>query len=244
MRTTAWCLAFAFTACGGTPTPIPAATTPAAPSATNGNEPVDLRAAACVGPSDARSFAIYLHGMDGETPSEQEMKNRKVLVALAQRLSLRVALPRAKMACPNQAGSICWGWSFNDAEVAESASIVRAAASSCFADHPVTVVGFSNGGYLLTKLIRSCSLKRELPTATRVITVGAGMIKGTIESEPKLAGCGELTMLVGSKDEFNFDPTGNLVRQLRARSANVREIQFDGGHLLNDAALGDVLFAR
>lgn len=204
----------------------------------------DLRTASCIGPKDARSFVIYLHGLDAESPSAQEMGNREVLAALARKQSLRIALPRAKQACPGKPGTVCWGWGFDDAEVAAAAATVREGASSCFGDQPATVVGFSNGGYLLTKVIRSCALKRELPNVTRVITVGAGMVKGPIEREPRLEGCGELTMVVGTKDEFNFDPGGNLLEQLRARGASVREVRFDGAHVLDEAALAGVLGAN
>ncbi|MBX3200075.1 MAG: hypothetical protein KF894_18215 [Labilithrix sp.] len=175
------------------------------------------------------------------------MTNRSVLAALAQTRSLRVALPRATMECPTQAGSICWGWSFDDREIEVATSIVRAAAETCFGDRPATVIGFSNGGYLLTNLLRTCSLKDKLPRATHLITVGAGMMRGPLGSGPEsLVGCGDLTMLVGDKDEFNFDPTGNLLQNLRARNAAVREIRFEGGHLLHRAALDDTLsaFAR
>lgn len=208
------------------------------------NERVDLRSATCIGSPNAKSFAIYLHGMDGEAPSEQEMTNRAVLAALARKHSLRIALPRARLTCPSQAGSICWGWSFDDAEVRAAMPVVRDAALTCFGEKPAAVVGFSNGGYLLTKLIRSCLLKSELPAATRVISVGAGMIKGPLEAKPEsLAECGDLTMLVGTKDEYNFDPSGNLLSGLRGKNANVREVRFDGGHLLDEAALGQVLSA-
>lgn len=212
------------------------------PVSTISEVPIDLRSAACLGSQNAESFAIYLHGMDGQTPSEQEMTNRETLAALARKLSIRIALPRARMACPSQPGSICWGWSFDDAEVKAAMSIVRDAARSCFGGKPAALVGFSNGGYLLTKLIRSCSLKSELAEATRVITVGAGMIKGPLEPKPEsLVECGELTMLVGTKDEYNFDPSGNLFRGLRGKNANVREVRFDGGHFLDEASLGHAL---
>ncbi len=236
-------LAVSLAACHATPRETPAgARTAISPASLE--EPLDLRKAPCIGPPNATSFAVYLHGMDAASPSEQEMTNRSVLVALAQARSLRVALPRAEMECPTQPGSICWGWSFDDVELEGATSIVRAAAEKCFGDRPATIIGFSNGGYLLTNLLRTCSLKDKLPRATHVITVGAGMMKGPLGSKPEsLVGCGDMTMLVGDKDEFNFDPTGNLLQNLRSRNAAVREIRFDGGHLLHRAALDDALSA-
>jgi predicted esterase len=220
--------------------PPPAVST----DAPNRESAVDLRTAACVGPHDARSFAIYLHGVDGLTPSQQELANRGVLAALAESMSIRIAFPRATMACPSQAGSLCWGWRFDEPEVAAATSIARTAARSCFGAKASTVIGFSNGGYLLTTLIRTCSLATYLPEASRVITVGAGMMTGRLEAGPEsLAGCGELTMLVGNEDEYNFDPTGKLLEALRAKSASVRELRFNGGHLIDKAALAAALAA-
>ncbi len=100
----------------------------------------------------------------------------------------------------------------------------------------------AQGGYLLTKLIRNCTLRTWLNQATHVVTVGSEMLKGPLESQPaSLAGCGELTMMVDEKDEHNFDPTGNLLKALRGKNANVREVRFDGGHLLTEAPLEQVL---
>ena len=33
----------------------------------------------CLGPSDAKAFAVYLHGVDTIVPSAQERENRRIL---------------------------------------------------------------------------------------------------------------------------------------------------------------------
>jgi predicted esterase len=204
-----------------------------------------LRSARCLGPTNATSFAIYLHGMDGQTPSDQEIGNREVLASIAERLSMRIALPRSTRACPTQKGSICWGWSFDDTELDEATSTLRAAAATCFGDKPVVLVGFSNGGYLLTRLVSTCTLGRRMPRATRVVTVGSGNLSAPLGPQPtSLADCGELTMLVGERDQYNFDPKGNLLKELHAKNANAREVRFDGGHLLVTEPLERVLSTR
>lgn len=40
-----------------------------------------------------------------------------------------------------------------------------------------------------------------------------------------------------------FDPSGNRLRGLRGKNAKVREVRFDGGHLLDEGALVDALSA-
>jgi hypothetical protein len=69
---------------------------PAAPS---------LRSATCIGPADAKAFAVYLHSVDAATVSAQELGNRENLARVAEALSIRIALPRAPRACPNHPSS-------------------------------------------------------------------------------------------------------------------------------------------
>ncbi|MBX3193461.1 MAG: hypothetical protein KF819_41150 [Labilithrix sp.] len=201
-----------------------------------------MRTASCIGPAHATAYAVYLHGMDGVSPSGQEMQNRAILASMASKLSMRVALPRATARCPNQPSSICWGWTFDEREVHEGATTIDAAARSCFGEKAFALIGFSNGGYLLTKMLRSCVLPSTLPRVTQLVTSGSTMMKEPLEREPSsLAGCGKLTMLIGDKDEFNFDPTGTLLHGLQRKGADVREVRFEGTHLLSEEPLMRVL---
>ena len=212
------------------------------PSAPASISPAELRQATCLGPATASTFAVYLHGVDSPSPGEQEMDNRRTLARLADELTLRIALPRAKAACPEQPGSVCWGWSFGEAEIADAARGVDEAARACFGERPFRLLGFSNGGYLLTKALRSCSLRDRFPRAREVITVGSAMLRGPLEVTPqKLEGCGTLVMLIGTRDTHNFDPSENYLRALSAKGASVRAERFDGGHTLPRDPLRAVL---
>lgn len=214
------------------------------PGAPGSMSPADLREARCLGPATASAFVVYLHGVDSTSPSEQEMDNRRTLARLADEMSLRIALPRAKATCPEQPGSICWGWSFQDAELAGAAQAVDDAARACFGERPFRLVGFSNGGYLLTKALRSCSLRARFPRAEQVVTVGSAMLRGPLEPTPaRLEDCGSLVMLIGTGDTHNFDPSENYLRALQAKGARVRAERFDGGHVLPHDALRAVLQA-
>lgn len=55
-----------------------------------------LAAASCVGPADASTLVVYLHGYDVDEVSSQERRNRRVLSALAGHLGVRIAFPRAR----------------------------------------------------------------------------------------------------------------------------------------------------
>jgi hypothetical protein len=115
----------------------------------------DLRMATCLGPPDASHFAVYLHGVDQPSVSAQELGNRKSLGAIAKALSIRIALPRASMPCPNEPSSVCWAWSFNEREVDATVEAMTRSAAACFGTgRPFGLIGFSNGGYLITKLLR------------------------------------------------------------------------------------------
>ena len=57
------------------------------------------------------------------------------------------------------------------------------------------------------------------------------MMKGPIEPFPKtLESCGDLTMLVGTKDKFNLDPSQNYLKRLQEKRANIKYEEFDGDH--------------
>ncbi len=196
----------------------------------------------CIGSPDAKSFAVYLHGVDGVTASSQELGNRKVLESLAKNLSMRIALPRASKACPNDASSLCWGWTFDERELDAAATAIRTAASSCFEGKSFGLVGFSNGGYLLTKMVRDCSLKRRVPLASWAVAAGSALFKGSLDPEPRsLSECGKLRFVTGTKDEFNFDPQHHLLDELKRKGADVGEVAFDGGHLLAEVPLASAI---
>ena len=68
----------------------------------------------CIGPKDAKTYAVYPHGMDSEKPDEQELANRKTLTNISKTLNIGIAIPREKDKCPNNPKLLCWGWSFNE----------------------------------------------------------------------------------------------------------------------------------
>jgi hypothetical protein len=204
----------------------------------------DLRQASCIGPTDARAFAVYLHGMDSPSVSDQELGNRQALAEIAEKLSLRLALPRSARRCSES--TLCWGWGSAAPEELEPTFVtIEAAARACFGDRPFGLIGFSNGGYNLTAMFRTCQVRTRLPGAKGwVVTVGSTMIRGPLEPEPEdLSGCGELVMLVGEGDVHNFDPVHNYLRRLQAKRARVRLETFQGGHWVPPEPTGSVLRA-
>ncbi len=182
----------------------------------------------CLGPADARHFAVYLHGNALVVPSQEE---RRVLAQVAQSLSVRFALPRGEQKCGEDT---CWGWRLDADQRRVGAAAIQAAAQRCFPkDARFGLVGFSNGGYLALGLLRACELPALLPRVAWSLSVGSAMLRGPIEPTPTdLSDCGQIVMLSGDGDTFNNDPAHNYRHRLEAKHAQVTEREFAGGHQL------------
>jgi hypothetical protein len=185
---------------------------------------------ACIGAANAKHAFVYMHGRDERTPSSQEVHNRDVLRQLAGELDARFAIARADTPCKDAANQLCWGWAFGAAELDHAAKLADAAADKCFShDTKYALVGFSNGGYAIDAMVARCALGKLLPRATRGVTVGAAMFKGPLGDGPTdLSTCGDLTMIVGTKDEWNFDPSDNYLHELEKRGARARTVHVPG----------------
>jgi hypothetical protein len=180
----------------------------------------------CIGEANAKHAVVYLHGRDSKRPSTQEMRNRDVLRRLSEKLGVRIALPRAKTQCTDDADQICWGWQFDDQELAQTAKIAQVAADKCLAHNTSYVVlGFSNGGYALDTIVARCKLAELLPHATRVVTMGASMLKGTLGDQlADRSTCGDITLIAGTNDAYNFDPGDHYVSELAAHGGHARSV--------------------
>lgn len=109
----------------------------------------------CLGAESASNMIVYLHGMDIPAKSAQEIQNREKLLRIASKTNSRVALPRALRRCPGTVDQICWGWSFNDNELADIKQSIQSAATQCGAPPHYVIVGFSNGGYGINRLFEN-----------------------------------------------------------------------------------------
>lgn len=187
----------------------------------------------CIGPEGANKFIVYLHGMDTNPPSAQELQNRVVLSSLAKKLNVRFALPRAADKCPTHLNQFCWVWWTKTAdELKKVTQSIAEASRTCFPGKKFSTLGFSNGGAALNVFIRLC-IKNNFQ---EIITVGAaGDWSG---SDPKnLNGCSpKFTALIGSEDEANQKPVRDFVSHLLMLKARAELIEYKGGHqLLHDA---------
>jgi predicted esterase len=149
------------------------------------------------------------------------------------------------MACPNQAGSICWSWNQTVDEISASAAIVQETVKRCFPPGVrFGLLGFSNGGYLLSAIYRNCRMQAVFPDADWIVLVGSARWNGPLGPPKSLVGCGSLSILSGAQDEFNSDLNRNYISRLLEKGADAEEVSYDGGHELPFEPLRDVLARR
>ncbi|MBC7714273.1 MAG: hypothetical protein H7177_13095 [Rhizobacter sp.] len=181
----------------------------------------------CIGPTNASKYIIYLHGIDREEFSPQEIKNREILKKLANNLSLKIALPRAKTKCPQDKDLLCWVWEAQyKKDLEPTFTSIKEASTECFPNKDYNVVGFSNGGAAVSAFLRLC----ENPGFKTAISIGAG--GGWFSSDPKkLLNCmPNLIIMLGSNDGANQAPVRNYINHLQTLKAQVKLIEYQGKH--------------
>lgn len=187
----------------------------------------------CIGDKNAKNALIYLHGMDSIAPSRQEVSNSKQLELLAKQLDLVIALPRAKNKCPDNEQMLCWGWAFKQVELEEILPSILDSREACFLkDKPFGMMGFSNGGYLITQWYR----RALIPVQNQIpyFFVATGSDKGFVPSSTSSLKINPpLTLIIGDADFYNRDDHADFYNQLLVYGAPVKRIEFQGGHKLD-----------
>ena len=186
----------------------------------------------CLGAPSAAHRAVYLHGLDTAGPSWQELHNRDVLAELAARFDLRLALPRAVCS-----GGRCWP------EAERALPWIRSAARACFGDKRLNgLIGFSNGGFLVGGLARACGGGSGADWL--LVASAGGTVNASQSANPgvdSLSACPQVRVVIGRDDRYHRDWAQALARDLADRHADVRLIEFDGGHELRTGPVGEAL---
>lgn len=191
----------------------------------------------CIGSKDSNTVAIYLHGMDTESPSPQELENRKILKKISEILNVGIALPRSTAKCPNKT-QLCWGWNFNEAGIIDSAlKTSQQTNEKCFPKSKHTgLIGFSNGGFVVNQIVKECR-KNDFDW---LISIGAGGSWNQTDKKD-LSNCGSLTLMAGKKDKSNYESIKELKKWLTEKKANVTIVEYDDGHTIPEKDLQKVL---
>lgn len=191
----------------------------------------------CIGPKDSKTALIYLHGMDTESPSPQEIENRKTLKKISEFLNIGIALPRATAKCPNKT-QLCWGWNFNEAGVVDSTlKTAQQTKEKCFPKSKHTgLIGFSNGGFVINQIIKDCR-KNNFDW---LVSIGAGGSWNQTDKKD-LSNCGSLTLMTGKKDKSNYEHIKELGKWFKDNKAKITVIEYNGDHILPEKDLENIL---
>jgi predicted esterase len=179
----------------------------------------------CFSHSTPKYRMIYLHGMDEPGRSPQEKHIRKVLKEFSEENAVEVALPRAKMKCPNHESQICWMWDKEDRKaVIKKKNKIISDSKKCFSSNaPLVWLGFSNGGNLATQIFQSCEIKE------RIITFGVS--GGYLKSwRKRLSQCGRYFAAMGKEDKWNRSHGLKFYRRLKELGAAIEVKEFAGSH--------------
>lgn len=195
-------------------------------------DPVEA-AEMCVGKKDAKMQWIYLHGMDDPSISAQERDNRALMEKMSQSMNARVFMARGNSVCK---GKVCWK-QHSSQEVQETFDQIRANAKGCldFAK-PFGVIGFSNGGYLVSKISQYCLA----PKPAWILAIGSA---GKVGKEANLEACAPLSLLIGKRD-MTREKTKIYFDSLRKAKLKVSLENFSGGHELIQSVLENAITNR
>lgn len=170
----------------------------------------------CIGPADATTRAVYLHGLDTPGPSWLEIQNRETLRALAAHLGVRIALPRRR-----------GPWAGHDSsETTLSLAVIRSAAATCFAPRQsFGLIGFSDGGNFVNDLFARC----ETTGPRWFISIGS---EGRLQAlRQDLSRCRGIWVLAGRHEPF-FAETRTYAHLLSKAGAHATFIEHPGPHEL------------
>lgn len=189
----------------------------------------------CIGPEpeEAKSYMVFLHGA-GITGIHK--RNINVLKDIAKKKRVRFAIPISQWQCnaENYKGRPCWlSGPIDDHSYKPAFRVIEDAAEKCFRNRDYGLLGFSNGGYLVTTLKQHCVPNKF----TKLIAVGMG-VRGRPTDRPGLRGCSpQLNVLIGDQDSEYMNITKSSYELLKSRDADITFEVFEGGHELTAESL-------
>ncbi len=192
----------------------------------------------CLGPSDAKKEAIFLHGMDDLGKSSPDnQKAKEIISKIAVEHSLRVFAPRASETCKHF-GRVqrCWKSQRNQSSADYTKQILSLAKGCLSSKTPDFFIGFSNGGYFTSRLFLEC--QKDFTSTHFIVVAAAGSLA---QGRDSLKSCGKLSLLVGSDDKLTLPDAKSFFSKVLSRGADVKFVSPKGGHKLFDKELREAL---
>ncbi|MEO0334909.1 MAG: hypothetical protein AAF202_00840 [Pseudomonadota bacterium] len=186
----------------------------------------------CMGSPSARNHAVYLHGFTGHKFETSELRNLQNLRKLVNNLDLMIAIPKSPKSCFHKGRRRrCWGTEMTETQARDATRIAAKAAAKCFPRRSdYGLIGFSNGGYVATKVFSYCLAPQISPRLKWIVTIGAAKLWGSGHSRRNLRSCRPITLVAGKRDRYNYERRQNKFRNLRKKGADISILLFDGGH--------------
>lgn len=190
----------------------------------------------CAGNKAASHALVYLHGVDPPEPTQQESSNRELLKRLANSEGIALALLRSTHFCTQAAfkGKLCWPRGDDQSMLADLRHMLKDAAVCHKPSAKIGMLGFSNGGYFINKIVSRC-LKTPVFWLASIGSAGSVDSPGMNQSA-----CGHLHLMIGRKD-ISQTKARKFYQELRKVGRSVELVEFEGGHIVPEGPTRDAI---
>jgi poly(3-hydroxybutyrate) depolymerase len=179
---------------------------------------------ACIKGENSKANVVFFHGIrqKGDPLAVQTYDNE--LNMIAERLNLTIAVPESQWRCSPSNSKRCWGIESKGSVRAVYERVQRSVVKCFNGGSTDGVIGFSNGGYFVTRLMQLC-----LDDAPKWFLAIGSAGNADFGGRSDLSSCGFTSFLIGNRD-ITREKTRGLVRGLSRRKARVSFRVFKGGH--------------
>ncbi len=191
----------------------------------------------CFGNKNTERQIIYLHGM-GAPYTSGPVAYESELIKLADGINARIAAPQSIERCSKDASKVCWG-NEEIRSITNTYKNILASVASCIdTQKPFTIIGFSNGGYHLGRVVM-----RDLePRSSQTIAIAsAGDIR--IAAGDDLSAASPFLLLIGNAD-LALPAAQTFIQGLKNKKARAELRVFTGGHDVPFTLLKEILQAK
>lgn len=193
----------------------------------------------CMGAEHPKMNVIFLQGITTKRhpfdhdapPNPDEPDYHTLLDRVGKETGVRFVMPYSNRLCKGSTNSYCWGTGDFDS-VAEVYDAIRKSAASCFSfNQPWGLMGFSNGGYHVGRIIS----QGHLPAPKWAIAVGSAGVVKPFEL-PEISRHTPFYLHIGMEDITRED-AWRFYTELKAERFNVHYGEYAGGHELHEDTL-------
>jgi predicted esterase len=186
----------------------------------------------CAGSVTPKHRVIFLQGIIIEG---QEIDYVALLDKVGKELGVKFAIPYSNVYCKNSQTAYCWGTEEPDS-VARVYEDIQRSASTCFSlKHEWGLLGFSNGGYHVGRVIAQG--RTPLPKWAMAIGSAGTLQSSTLDRLPKRT---PFYLESGTEDRVRED-AHRFFLELKNHDFNVKYGEYSGKHELTEETLRDLL---